>query len=159
MLKLSIYCDGSCRGNGYQNSTGGWGYFFLIHNNNDSNDTVESCGKQVINTTNNKMELTAAIQGCIHALEYAKENNIKDWICEVYTDSAYIHNCMTQKWYINWQRNGWKNAKKEPVKNRELWEQLIPFFINEHFKFLKVKGHNNNYWNEKADKLARGLIE
>ena len=81
----------------------------------------------------------------------------EDWLCEVYTDSAYIYQCMSQKWHINWIRNGWRNAKKEPVKNKELWEQLIPFFENKHFKFLKVAGHNGIEWNEKADKLARGM--
>ena len=72
------------------------------------------------------MELTAAAE----ALEYLFYNEICvpfDSI-KIYTDSAYLHNCVKQKWYVNWQNNGWKNSKKEPIANRDLWERLINYF-------------------------------
>lgn len=157
MKKVQIYCDGSCNGNGKKENEGGWGFYFLELDNNDNIVVIKSDNERVKNTTNNQMELTAAINGCIYCLKYMTKLYDEDWLCEVYTDSAYIYQCMSQKWYINWIRNGWRNAKKEPVKNKELWEQLIPFFENKHFKFLKVAGHNGIEWNEKADKLARGM--
>lgn len=158
MKKVQIYCDGSCNGNGKATNEGGWAYYFLELNDDNNIIVIKSDNERIKNTTNNQMELIAAINGCIHCLKYMSEHYNEDWNCEVYTDSAYIHNCMAQKWYINWRRNGWRNAKKEPVKNKELWEQLIPFFENKHFKFLKVAGHSGVEWNEKVDKLARGLI-
>ena len=72
----------------------------------------------------------------------------------VRTDSAYIHNCYSQKWYIGWEKNGWKNSKKEPVKNKELWEILIQAFKNPNISFEKVKGHEDDLWNNFCDKLA-----
>ena len=74
---------------------------------------------------------------------------------EVCTDSAYLHNCVKQKWYVNWQNNGWKNAKKQPVANRELWERLIKWFDSPEVDFIKVKGHADNYWNNIVDDLAQ----
>lgn len=158
MKKVQIYCDGSCNGNGKTTNEGGWAYYFLELNDDNNIIVIKSDNERIKNTTNNQMELIAAINGCIYCLKYMSKHYNEDWNCEVYTDSAYIHNCMAQKWYINWRRNGWRNAKKEPVKNKELWEQLIPFFENKHFKFLKVAGHSGVEWNEKVDKLARGLI-
>ena len=73
----------------------------------------------------------------------------------VYTDSAYLHNCYQQKWYVNWQKNGWKNAKKQPVANQDLWKMLIPYFETFGIDFVKVKGHAGNQWNEYVDDLAQ----
>ena len=73
----------------------------------------------------------------------------------VYTDSAYLHNCYTQKWYRNWKLNGWKNAKKQPVANQDLWEKLIPYFDNSQIDFIKVKGHADNFYNNIVDEMAQ----
>ena len=104
-----------------------------------------------VGTTNQRMELAAAL----NALKVV-------WpMCEVFddieicTDSAYLHNCVTQKWYVNWQSNGWKNSKKQPVANQDLWEQLVPYFEMPNIKFTKVKGHADNVWNNYVDDLAQ----
>ena len=95
------------------------------------------------------------IKGCEKALELSggKEN------ITVLSDSAYCINCYKQGWWRAWVSNGWVNSKKEPVANKELWRQLIPFFENPLFSFVKVKGHNGNdtadaYWNDIVDKMA-----
>lgn len=142
---LKVYCDGSSRGNGYENARGGWAYVVL----NDDNEIITQNGGSVFNATNNQMEMTAFINGCKAALESSSEETII-----VYMDSAYIHNCYVQKWYENWQRNGWVNAKKEPVKNKKLWMEIIPLFENPRLYFQKVKGHSDNQWNNFVDQNA-----
>lgn len=158
MYKIKIYSDGSCFGNGKKENEGGWGYWLLLLNDEDKIICKTKENKKVKNTTNNKMELTAAITGCKKAELIMKVSKAIE-SCEIYTDSAYIYNCMKQRWYMGWKNNNWKNSKKQPVKNKELWEQLIPFFLDKRYKFFKVKGHNNVYWNEEADKLARGVLD
>ena len=146
-MKIKVYTDGSCRGNGGINARGGWGFVIF---DEDGNFLKEGSGAS-FNTTNNKMEMTAVIE----AINWIEENLEKDTnFYEIYTDSAYIHNCMTQRWYINWRNNNWKNSKKEPVKNKELWEQIIPYFTKTNFTFRKVKGHAGIPENEYVDKLA-----
>lgn len=146
-MKIKVYTDGSCRGNGGINARGGWGFVIF---DEEGNFLKEGSGAS-FNTTNNKMEMTAVIE----AINWIEENLEKDTnFYEIYTDSAYIHNCMTQRWYINWRNNNWKNSKKEPVKNRELWEQIIPYFTKINFTFRKVKGHAGIPENEYVDKLA-----
>jgi ribonuclease HI len=98
------------------------------------------------------MELTAAA----NALDWT----INEAACPfdrivVYTDSAYLHNCYAQKWYRSWQMNGWKNSKKQPVANRDLWERLIPYFELPEVEFVKVKGHAGNKYNEIVDTMAQ----
>ena len=95
-------------------------------------------------------DIIGSYEGCIWAKEFYPLEKIT-----IRTDSAYCHNCYTQKWYKNWQKNGWKNSKKEPVANKTLWLQLIPFFENTNFIFEKVKGHTGaKDWNNEVDKLA-----
>ena len=151
-MTFEIYCDGSTRGNGQENSVGAWAYVILM------GDTkfYQNCQAEA-NTTNQRMELTAAAE----ALEYLFHNEICvpfDKVV-VYTDSAYLHNCYTQKWYINWQNNGWKNAKKQPVANRDLWERLVKYFDLWEVDFVKVKGHAGNQWNEVVDTLAQNASQ
>ena len=111
----------------------------------------ELCGGER-NTSNQRMELTA----CIKALEAvtAKEKPI-----EIYSDSAYLINCMHQQWYVRWERNGWKNAKKQPVENKDLWERLLELLNAFEVKFFKVEGHAGVELNELADVLARRGIK
>ena len=119
---------------------GGWGSILMYKGNKK-----EISGGNP-NTTNNIMEITAVIEG-LKLLKFPCS-------VKVYSDSAYCINCYKQRWYENWQRNGWINSKKQPVANRELWEKLIPYFYDVRFKFEKVKGHTDDKWNNFVDKLA-----
>lgn len=102
-------------------------------------------------TTNQRMELLAAIE----ALGSLKRP------CKVklYSDSAYLVNAFNQGWIENWQRNGWLNAKKEPVSNADLWRRLIALSETHDIEWIKVKGHSDNKFNNRCDALARGAIE
>ena len=138
---INIYTDGACSGNP---GKGGWGVVIL----DNKNEILLNGGDQL--TTNNKMELTAAIK----ALEYFKIK--KDLI--IYTDSKYVKDGI-ESWIINWKKNGWKTSTKKIVKNKELWIQLDNL-INQHNVTWKwVKGHAGFEFNEKADELARKYIE
>lgn len=145
-----LYTDGATSNNGYEDSRGGYAWALLA---NDQLCDYESY--MVSPATNNYCELMALIQGCERV-----EADLEPFdVVLVYSDSAYCINCYKQRWYENWQRNGWMNSKKQPVANRELWEKLIPYFYDVRFKFEKVKGHNgkideNSKWNEFVDKLA-----
>lgn len=139
---IHIYTDGACSGN----PGPGGSAFIVVKDNERIFNWVDSFSE----ATNNICELWAIINAC----KWAEENCSLDQVV-IRTDSAYCHNCYTQKWFRNWQRNGWKNSKKEPVANKELWQQLIPFFEDERFEFEKVKGHSGvKDWNDVVDKLA-----
>lgn len=101
-------------------------------------------------TTNNIMEITAVLEG-LKLLKYPCE-------VEIYSDSAYVVNAFNQNWIDTWKKNGWKNSKKEEVKNRELWEELDYLTHMHQVKFIKVKGHSDNEFNNKCDELARSAI-
>lgn len=146
-MKFEIYCDGSTRGNGYENSVGAWAW--LVH---EGENVIHTGYEAEKDTTNQRMELTAAAE----ALEYV----MHELACPfdkvvVYTDSAYLHNCYVQKWYKNWEANGWKNAKKQPVANQDLWERLVKYFEYPEVEFVKVKGHAGNHYNEIVDTMAQ----
>lgn len=153
-MKYLIYTDGSTRNNGKTNAVGGWAYVILTFNEQipeyygrDQNSGAE------LNTTNQRMELTAAI----NALKSLNEWHLvrdEDGVV-VFSDSAYLINCYKQNWWVNWEKNGWKNSKKQPVANKDLWERLIPFFKDERIKWEKVKGHENDVWNCYVDNLAQ----
>lgn len=145
-MKYIIYCDGSCRGNGTETANGGWAYVILEE---DETEFLHNSGGS-ISTTNNRMELTAMIKALEATATYCSD--LAEF--EIYTDSAYIYNCYVQKWYKNWQRNGWVNSAKKPVKNRDLWERIIPYFNDERYDFIKVKGHSNDTYNNLVDRMA-----
>lgn len=153
-MNLKIYTDGSCKGNGTKNSRGGWAFICL-----DENEEIifkQSQGE--ICTTNNRMELTAILEAIKRAEIFANSHRII--YCQIYTDSAYFHNCVKQKWYVNWQSNGWLTSKKTEVLNKDLWEQLIPYFNDSRFEFFKVKGHSGKQdWNDKVDKMAQSAAD
>lgn len=141
MEKIIIYTDGACSGNQNETNFGGWGVVLRQGNN-----TKELFGG-VVNTTNNKMELQGAIQG----LKALNKTNIP---VELYSDSNYVIQGITS-WIHGWKKNGWKNASKKPVENKELWIELDE--LRSKFKdiqFIKVKGHNGVELNELADDLA-----
>lgn len=148
-MLFKIYSDGSTRGNGKENAVGAWAYVVL----NDKEEMIHKDCQTEVNTTNQRMELTAAAE----ALEYLTYNELVvpfDRI-ELYTDSAYLCNCYMQKWYINWRASGWVNSKKQPVANRDLWERLIKFFDMPEVEIKKLKGHAGNKWNEVVDTMAQ----
>lgn len=141
MKAVIIYTDGACSGNP---GPGGWGAILMY---GESKKEISGfCPK----TTNQRMELTAAIE----ALEQLKEP------CQVtlFSDSAYLVNAFQQHWLDNWQKNGWKNAKKEPVENQDLWKRLLILTVRHRVKFVKVKGHADNEFNNRCDQLARNEI-
>ena len=141
--KIIIYTDGACSNNQSSENAGGWGAILTA----GAHPPRELYGSE-LDTTNNRMELTA----CIRALEAVKNPALP---VIIYSDSAYIVNCFKQRWYENWRRNGWKNARKKPVENQDLWEQLLALTERMHVRFLKVKGHAGVDMNERADELAR----
>ena len=145
MKNVIIYTDGACRGNGKENTIGAFGIVFMY------NEVQKEVKQAFRNTTNNIMELSAVIQ----ALSMLKEP------CSVklHSDSAYVINAINQKWINNWQKNGWKSSNKEPVKNRELWEKLIELIKYHKVDFIKVKGHSDNPYNNRCDKLANEAMD
>ena len=137
MKEVELYTDGSCSGNP---GPGGWGAILRFR----GLEKELSGGER--ETTNNRMELTAAIRG----LEALKEP------CRValYTDSQYIANAINQHWLVNWKKRGWKKADKSPVLNRELWEALDAQLSRHDVTFHWVKGHADNAYNNRCDALA-----
>lgn len=142
MEEVIIYTDGACSGNP---GPGGWGSILMYKGN-----TKEISGGKK-DTTNNVMELTAVIE----ALKLLK------FKCKVslYSDSAYVVNAFNQKWIYGWLKNGWKNASKEPVKNKELWQELYELTKVHDVTFIKVKGHSDNEYNNRCDEMAREAIK
>ena len=136
MSNIKIYTDGACRGNPGQ---GGWGVLII----SESEEKKLYGGEQ--STTNNRMELMAAIK----ALE---ASSIKINI-DLYTDSKYVMDGINS-WVQNWKKNGWKTAARKPVKNSELWIQLDELNLAHNVNWHWVKGHSGDEGNEKADQLA-----
>ena len=142
MDKVDIYTDGACLGNP---GPGGWA--FIIKYNGGKIKEFSGSEKY---TTNNKMELTAAIK----AVEYFK----KKIIINLYTDSKYLKDGITI-WIKKWKLNGWKTSNKKKVKNSDLWKVLEEGIKDHKIHWVWVKGHNENIFNEKADMLAKKAIE
>ena len=140
-MKYKIYTDGACSGNP---GPGGWGV--VIFDQEDNRKDISGSEK---NTTNNRMELLAAIM----ALKKIKTNSE----IIIYTDSIYVKNGITE-WIIKWKDNGWKNANKKPVKNKDLWMKLDKLCKDNKIKWEWVKGHSNNKYNNLADTLATQAI-
>ena len=127
---VAIYTDGACSGNQNDENIGGWGAILEY-----GSAEKELWGGEP-NTTNNRMELTALLE----AFRALKKDGLD--VC-VFSDSAYLANCFREKWYEGWKRNGWKNAKKQPVENRDLWEEILGFVERNRVAFYRVKGHLN----------------
>ena len=144
MEKILIYTDGACSGNP---GPGGWGAILMYK---DYKKEISGGNKE---TTNNIMEITAVIE----ALKLVKENFGAE--IEIYSDSAYVVNAFNNGWIYNWRKNNWRTASKEPVKNKELWEELYDFTKKFKIDFIKVKGHSDNEFNNRCDELARGEIK
>ena len=140
-MKYVIYTDGACSGNP---GPGGWGAVIL----DEVNKEIGISGKEK-STTNNRMELMAPIM----ALKKIKKNSK----IIIYTDSTYLKNGITT-WIKNWEKNGWKNANKKPVKNKDLWIALRKLSKEQIIDWKWVKAHTGNKYNEIADKLATAAI-
>ena len=137
MKKVQIYTDGSCSGNP---GPGGWGAVLVF------DGTEKELSGGTIETTNNRMELTAVIQ----ALAVLKEP------CEVIltSDSKYVTDSINKGWLYNWLNKGWKNFKGQPTPNTDLWMQLIPLLVKHKVSFHWIKSHAGHPMNERCDQLA-----
>ena len=138
---IELFSDGACKGNP---GLGGWGV--LIKNSKTLNELKGSQQQ----TTNNRMELIAVIEGL---KSIKKHSHI-----QITTDSMYVKNGINQ-WINNWKKNGWRTAAKKPVKNKDLWQELDELVQNYSIKWLWVKGHSGHPGNERADQLANEAIE
>jgi ribonuclease HI len=141
LKQLEIFTDGACKGNP---GPGGWGAVIRY----DKHEKEISGGNP--DTTNNRMELSAAIE--------ALKILIEPCHVKLYTDSKYVLDGIT-KWIHSWQRNGWKNASKQPVRNSDLWHDLIEAVARHQVEWIWVKGHNGHPENERADRLASDAAE
>ena len=138
---IKIYTDGSCIGNP---GPGGWAAIIL----DGKNEKIISGNKN--NTTNNQMELLAAIKGLSN---FNKKKSFK-----IFTDSNYVKDGIT-KWIKNWEKNNWKTSNKKPVKNQELWKKLDKLVKFHNVRWEWIKGHSTNIYNNLADELARKVAE
>ncbi len=140
---IAVYTDGACSGNP---GPGGWGSVLLYQGKEKELSGYDA------NTTNNRMELTAVIQG----LSALKTTTLP---VTLYTDSKYIVDAINQHWLENWQTKGWQNTAKKPVANRDLWEQIIKLNQIYHPTYVWVKGHSTNAYNNRCDALAVQAIQ
>ncbi|MDP3427633.1 MAG: ribonuclease HI [Humidesulfovibrio sp.] len=138
MPPVTLYTDGSCLGN-----PGPGGYAAILVCGEHRMELAEGfCG-----TTNNRMELMGVIKG----LEALKQQSV----VEIFTDSQYVMKAFTDRWLAGWQKNGWKTAAKQPVKNQDLWKRLVPLINAHKVTWRWVRGHSGHPENERCDVLAR----
>lgn len=129
-----IYTDGACSGNP---GPGGWAWAIA------PDGEVHGCGGQA-HTTNQRMEMTAV-------LEALRSNPGQ---VTIVSDSTYVVNCFRDRWWVRWQANGWRNSKKEPVANTDIWKPLIELVQQRQPAFQWVKGHSGDFMNDVVDRLA-----
>ena len=147
-MQIQIYTDGSARGN----PDGPGGYGTVLHYTDAKGDLhVREYSQGYVRTTNNRMELMAAIVG-LEALNRPCE-------VELYSDSQYLVNAFNQRWIENWQKKNWKRGKNEPVKNVDLWKRLLAAKAPHNVKFIWVRGHNGHPQNERCDALATAAAD
>lgn len=143
-MTIEIYTDGACLGNP---GRGGWAY--VIINKDTDTEIFRANGSEKI-TTNNRMELSAVI----NALKKIQTEQITEYTTlSVYTDSQYVQQGISS-WIIKWKKNNWKTATKQPVKNQDLWQELDALSAVLNPKWLWVRGHSGNKYNELCDTLA-----
>jgi ribonuclease HI len=141
MTEVDIFTDGACRGNP---GPGGWAALLVF-----GKERKEVSGAEAT-TTNNRMELTAAIGG-LNALK-------RRCAVKLYTDSKYVLQGITE-WLPNWKARGWRTAARTPVKNQDLWQLLDAAAANQDIKWIWVKGHSGDAGNEYVDQLANDAID
>lgn len=137
--RVTIYTDGSCLGN-----PGPGGYAAVLLSGPHRKELAQGFS----GTTNNRMEIMAVIAG----LESLKTRSA----VEIVTDSQYVKKAFTDRWLAGWQKNGWKTAAKQPVKNQDLWKRLVPLIEAHQVTWRWVRGHSGDPENERCDQLARG---
>ncbi|MFW5973388.1 MAG: ribonuclease HI [Bacteroidota bacterium] len=142
MKTVDIYTDGACSGNP---GPGGWAAI-LIHGAHEK----EISGGAPL-TTNNRMELTAALEALRALREPCRVN--------LHTDSAYLHRAFTENWIGRWERNGWKTSSKKQVENQDIWQELIKEARRHQVNWVKVKGHADDVVNNRADRLAVAAMQ
>ncbi|MGB4609717.1 MAG: ribonuclease HI [Saccharofermentanales bacterium] len=135
--QVDIYTDGACSGNP---GPGGWAAILKFGSFEKEISGFEP------DTTNNRMELIAAIKGLSELNRPCKVN--------LYSDSAYLVKAFNENWLENWQKNGWRNAAKQPVSNSDLWQQLLSIAAQHDINWIWVKGHGDNPYNNRCDELA-----
>ena len=141
-MKYKIYTDGACSGNP---GPGGWAAIIIV--NNEVKDMFSGNEK---NTTNNQMELMAPIKAI---QKFKKKSEIS-----IFTDSTYVRDGITT-WIKQWEKNGWKTASKKPVKNKDLWKKLKSLSSKHSMKWIWVKGHSQDKYNNLVDELAQRAIK
>lgn len=142
MKEVEIYTDGACSGNP---GPGGWAAVLIY---GDKKREISGGERQ---TTNQRMEMKAAVEA-LKALKYPCRVNL-------YSDSAYLVNAFNKGWLEKWKGNNWKTVQKTPVENKDLWEKLLALTGKHTVKFIKVKGHADNFYNNRCDELARQEIK
>lgn len=140
---IVVYTDGACSGNP---GPGGWGWAVA------PTGSPQGSGGEA-STTNQRMELTAVLEA-LRALGAGCEAGP----IEVVSDSTYVVHCFRDRWWVNWQRNGWKNSKKQPVANADLWRALVELVNAGDVAFKWVKGHSGDPLNDLVDRLAVAAI-
>lgn len=141
MKKVELYTDGACS---YNPGPGGWGVVLIYRS-----VVKEFSGSEEL-TTNNKMELKAIIEGL-------KKLN-QSCNVTVYTDSAYVYNAFELGWINNWLNNNWRTSSKKPVLNQDLWIELLEVMKPHKVSWVKVKGHSDNFYNNRCDELATKAV-
>jgi ribonuclease HI len=139
-----VYTDGACSGNP---GPGGWAWAVA-----PTGEPRASGGESL--TTNQRMEITAALE----ALKARAHDMAEGRPVEVVSDSTYVVNCFRDKWYVRWLANGWRNARKQPVANADLWKPLVELVLEGNVRFRWVKGHGTDPMNELVDALAVAAI-
>ena len=142
MKEIILYTDGACSGNP---GPGGWAAILSYKEH-----TKEVAGYEP-DTTNNRMELMAALRGLQMLTEPCKVN--------IYSDSGYMVRAFSQGWLDKWQNNGWQTAAKKPVENQDLWSDLLEQYHRHSITFHKVAGHSDDKQNNRCDELATGQIK
>ncbi|MFM2357328.1 MAG: hypothetical protein RJA61_65 [Candidatus Parcubacteria bacterium] len=157
MEKITIFTDGSSRGNP---GPGGWGAILVISDNKDNdkfpttNVKVKELGGGDKKTTNNRMELKASIEAlrCVESLKLKADS------LTLYTDSSYVVNGIT-KWAYSWERRNWVTVNKEPVLNKDLWEDLLSLVKGKKIEWKRIEGHVGVKGNERADMIATAFAD
>ncbi|MDA1028202.1 MAG: ribonuclease HI [Bacteroidetes bacterium] len=142
MKNVTIYTDGACSGNP---GPGGWAALLMY------GDKERVITGYEAHTTNNRMELAAVVE----SLRVLKEK----CLVAVHTDSSYVANAFNENWIEGWVKRGWKTADKKPVKNQDLWEELLKQMDRHQVTFVKVKGHSTDEFNNRVDRLAVEAIK
>lgn len=141
-LDVTIYTDGACSGNP---GPGGWAAILIADTNQ------KEISGFAAETTNNRMELTAVVEG-LKALKRPCDVHVR-------SDSSYLVNAFRKRWIANWQKNGWRTSAGRPVENQDLWQELLASMRPHQVQFEWVKGHSENPLNNRCDELARQAIK